>query len=135
MEALLAMMVVTVAVALLALSFSLTAHDLRTKGDVTSLAGGIDDLLHRFKDDRSIWRDGSLAWASLQVREGRPYSCPNGTNGYSIMVLDIENDETTIISSSLRPMDGSTRVADEHAWNIIRSDGTVGPGLIVLEVW
>lgn len=134
MEALLAMMVVTVAVALLALSFSLTAHDLKGEEGSTSLGQGAADLLHQFREDRSIWRDGSLVWSSLEGRSHDPYANPNGTHGYSILIMDMENERKIFIGPSDNGTTG-TRAIDEHAWNLHRADGTTGPGIIILEVW
>ena len=135
MEALLAMMVVTVAVALLALSFSLTAHDLKDAKATTSLGQASSDLLHRFQEDRSIWRDGCLVWSSLGMRAEGPYQSPNGTQGYTILIMDLENDDRVTIGSAVPQGTMGARAVDEHAWNLLRPDGTIGPGLIILEVW
>jgi len=136
MEALLAMMVVTVAVALLALSFSLTAHDLKGETDATDLKGCTASLLKQFREDVSLWRDDALVWTSLESRVATPYQSPNGSHAYSIQVIDLGWDVQIIIGSTDRLALGEgSRVVEEHAWNVIRQDGTIGPGLIVLEVW
>lgn len=135
MEALLAMMVVTVAVALLALSFSLTAHDLREAEDVTSLEQAAADIMHQFREDRSIWRDGALVWASLEVRAAEPYQILNGTQGYTILIMDLEYEGLKMTIGPSGTQGAGARAVEQHAWNLLRPDGTVGPGLIILEVW
>jgi hypothetical protein len=137
MEALLAMMVVTVAVALLALAFTFTAHDLKDAGESTGLEKCGQILLRDLQEDHSIWRDSRLAWTSLDVRVAAPYDIPDGAHGYAIEVHLIDTDveaKCIEVPGSAVNLDGS-RIVIKHACSLVMADGNIAPGLIIMEVW
>ncbi|OPY32016.1 MAG: hypothetical protein A4E32_01625 [Methanomassiliicoccales archaeon PtaU1.Bin124] len=129
-----AMMVVTVAVALLALSFSITSHDLREQGDGTELKEGATRLLNTMENDVSVWWEGMLVWTSMQARAATPYPLPDALKGYCLELIDIGDGSSSVTIEDITLPSDSPMVL-KHACNVVRTDGSIGPGLIVLEVW
>lgn len=137
MEAIMALMVVTVAVMLLSLSFSLTAHDLNGSSERTVMKGRATSLAEEILNDIALWRSGCLVWSGLSLRSECPYAIPEGLNGYSIEVLRIDRGCEPFLftnHSMDRDADDTTCVI-KHALDVISDDGAVRPALLIIEVW
>lgn len=136
MEAILALMVVTIAVMLLSISFSLAAYDAR-QGKVTDgLERAGQELTDLFCNDVSIWRDGMLSWTSLQVRSAHPYDVPLGLSGYDlrVMALSERGDVECNISQGYCTA-GSDSALSKLAEQLVMPDGSIMAGKVLIKVW
>lgn len=136
MEAILALMVVTIAVMLLSISFSLAAYDAR-QGKVTDDLGRAgQEITDIFNNDISIWRDGMLSWASLQVRTSQPYDVPQGLSGYDITVISLSERSGMECSISRGPCAAENVSAlSKMARQLVMPDGSVLAGKVMIKVW
>jgi hypothetical protein len=136
MEAILALMVVTIAVMLLSISFSLTAYDARQSKVTDELERAGLELKDIFENDVSIWRDGMLSWTSLQVRSARPYDVPKGLSGYDVQVIALSERgdiECNIGQGSY--VSGNDSALSKLAGRLVMPDGSILAGKVLIKVW
>jgi hypothetical protein len=136
MEAILALMVVTVAIVLLSISFSLAAYDAVQEGSSSQLDAGCEEMRKAFEEDMSSWRDCKLSWSSLGYRQSDPYEVAEGIKGYEIEVVDISSEARDGIAIGSGTMRDANATASVHlACSIITTGGEVHAGLVVITVW
>jgi hypothetical protein len=136
MEAILALMVVTIAVMLLSISFSLTAYDARQSNVTDELERAGQELKDIFYNDVSIWRDGMLSWTSLQVRSARPYDLPQGLSGYDVQVIALsERGDLECNIGQGHYASGNDSALSKLAEQMVMSDGSIRAGKVLIKVW
>ncbi|MCE5297288.1 MAG: hypothetical protein LLG16_09350 [Euryarchaeota archaeon] len=135
-EAVLALMVVTLAVILLSASFSITGIEVLRQGDESSLSEGCEDVWNLMADDELLWDGGAVVLSSFITRSFEPYSIPEGLNGYEVFLLDISNGSLSSTMICEGAAITGAEVRSERHPVLLRTDpGTIHASLLDVRVW
>ncbi|MFA5313947.1 MAG: hypothetical protein WC375_11655 [Methanomassiliicoccales archaeon] len=135
-EAVLALMVVTLAVILLSASFSITGIEVLRQGDESSLSEGCEDVWNLMADDELLWDGDAVVLSSFTTRSFEPYNIPEDLHGYEISLLDISNDSlsSTMICEGAEIAGAEVR-SERHPVLLRTELGVIHAGLVDVRVW
>jgi hypothetical protein len=135
-EAVIALMVVTVAVILLSASFSITSIEVLTESDEASLVDGCEDVWNMMVDDELLWDGSSIVLSSFGTRSSDPYGLPDGLLGYEISLMDVSNGSlSSVIIVNGTEVVGAEIRTERHPVLVRTEMGAMHAGLIEVRAW
>jgi len=133
-EAVLALMVVTLAVVLLSASLSFTGIGLLEKGGEASSSALCDDVWVTVSEDEMIWDGDIVVLTSYEMRATSPYAVSDGLFGYEITLTDMTGNGSAVQIIGGVEVEGADVHAERHPV-LLRTDSGMRPGMIEVRVW
>lgn len=135
-EAVMTLMVVTLAVILLSVAFSLTSLEVLRDNDKTSLSVRCIEVWRCMIDDEMLWNGDAIVLSSFDSRALDPYAHPEGIFGYDIYLIDVDQDNRSFTRMfNGFEVEGAEVFVDEHPVLVMNELGELHAGLIEIRVW
>ena len=135
-EAIMVLMIVTMAVILFSTSLSFSAEHLIKSKENDRYDKTTESLFDVLQDDIMLWDDGLLVLTSFHLRCEDPYPVPEGALGYKItLIMVLEKGSPTFSFNNGLEMEGIDAHHDKFPVSVVAQTGDVVPGMIEMVVW